>query len=84
MTDISNTTYRSRAVQNAVYRARDEILAVLDCPEESSIPDALNLMADAALVYLDCPNAELRDVVALCVDDGDYEETIEWFRTSIA
>jgi hypothetical protein len=64
------------AVSRALNSACDEIIAAGDLPDEG-MRDALNLLVNAGMHYLDHPGDSLSDVIAANYDDSEGTP-LEW------
>jgi hypothetical protein len=71
-------TYSREQVSAAINRACDDINAAAELPDEGVI-DALNLLVNAAMTYLEAPDANLDDVIAgnYQLDEGG-DGPLEW------
>lgn len=66
-------------VSAAMNRAADDVLEAIQAPDEGT-RDAVNLVVNAALTYLDAPDATLQDAIEenYELDPEDEDGPVEW------
>lgn len=76
LTGMGDKTYPETQISDALNRACDDIIDAADLPDTGT-RDALNLLVNATMVYLETPNATLSDVVAN-YDENDLDTVLSW------
>lgn len=69
--------YSGQAVQVALNRAADDVLEAIDAPDEGK-RDVANLVVNAAMHYLDKPEASLADAIVAEYGVEDAVQVLEW------
>lgn len=71
-------SYSREQVSVAMNRAADDVLEAIDAPDEGT-RDAVNLVVNAAMTYLEKPGATLTDAITenYSIEPGE-EGPIEW------
>jgi hypothetical protein len=74
------TNHADADVLRAFNRAADDILEAISAPDEG-VRDALNLLVNAGMHYLDNPDSDLNDaIVASYVIDDDGRGPLDWIK----
>jgi hypothetical protein len=71
------STFSLEQISEALNSAADEILEAVDAPD-SGLRDALNLLVNAGLHYLEHPGADLSDVVSANYSAADLATVLSW------
>lgn len=79
-TDPSAPTVTGDQVGTALNRAADEVLEIARDDGEELLRDAVNLILNAALHFLEHPEASLEDAVRENYDNDFAEELLESLR----
>lgn len=76
--DSERGAYTTDEISAALNRAADDVLTAINAPDEGT-RDAVNLVVNAALTYLDAPDATLDAVIEENYElDEDDVGPIEW------
>lgn len=71
--------YDINAVSDAVNKAANDIIEAVDAGEEG-LRDALNLMVNATICYLDGTASTLAEVAEQNYDEASIEDILDWIE----